>query len=371
MPPDRSGDPFLVLVTDAFGGHGGIAKFNRDLLSSVGRFDDGAPVIALPRVAQLDVSGVPNGMLFDTTGLGGKRRYLQAVSLRVARTPRVRMIVCGHINLLSLALIANLRYRVPIALIVHGIEAWQQPSNPLAAGMLRQVSCVLAVSETTKARLLSWSHLPEERVRVLPNSVDLSAFSPGPKSPELVERYRLAGKKVILTLGRLESKERYKGFDEVLNVMPQLLRADPSIVYVVAGDGNDRARLEAKAASLGISDAVRFTGRVPESEKVPLYRCADVYAMPSRGEGFGIVFLEALACGVPCVGSSADGGREALLDGKLGALVDPDDLNAVAQAILAALARPNAGVPEGLETYSLENFEKRTHAAIRALLERS
>ncbi|RYG81821.1 glycosyltransferase, partial [bacterium] len=285
--------PFMVLLTDAYGGHGGIAKFNRDFLGCLSTFDGGSGVVALPRVAQFEVQGVPDGMVFDTRGLGGKGAYVRTVMRRLVRTPSASMIVCAHINLLPVAVVAKARYRAPLVLVVHGIDAWRPPRNPLAISMLEHVSSVLSVSAVTKERFLGWSRLPEERVQVVPNSVDLSTFGPGPKPSGLVERYRLTGKRVILTLGRLASHDRYKGFDEVLEVLPRILRDVPEAVYLVAGDGPDRARLEAKAKMLEVAHAVRFTGRVEEHEKADTYRCADVFALPSRGEGFGIVLLDA------------------------------------------------------------------------------
>src|SRR6185295_7156824 len=105
----------------------------------------------------------------------------------------------------------------------------------------------------------------------------------------------------------------------------QLISRFPTLKYMIVGDGDDLARLEQKTFSLGLSERVIFAGRISEEEKAAHYCLADAYVMPSRGEGFGIVFLEALACGLPVMGSLADGGREALLDGALGCLVDPSN----------------------------------------------
>ncbi|MEZ5855402.1 MAG: glycosyltransferase [Hyphomicrobiaceae bacterium] len=135
----------------------------------------------------------------------------------------------------------------------------------------------------------------------------------------------VADRQVILTFGRMSADERYKGFDEVIEAMPRLIAQRPDLVYVAAGDGSDRARLEAKAQALGVGDHVKFTGRISESDKADLYRLADAYVMPSSGEGFGFVILEALACGLPVMASTADGTREAVRNGELGLLVDPKD----------------------------------------------
>ena len=108
-----------------------------------------------------------------------------------------------------------------------------------------------------------------------------------------------------------------------------------------------------------MGDLVKFAGFVPESEKVDYYRLADLFALPSRGEGFGIVFLEAMACGVPTMAGKFDGGREALDDGRLGILVDPGSENELWCGIMEGLSRQKGVVPNGLSKYSKEAFTSR------------
>src|SRR4029077_6311655 len=139
--------------------------------------------------------------------------------------------------------------------------------------------------------------------------------------------------------------------DEVMQAMTALLPDYPNLVYLIGGSGPDRPRLEAKATSLGLADRVTFAGRIPEEEKLAHYHLADAYVMPSRGEGFGIVILEAMAAGIPAMASSKDGSREALRDGMCGPVVDPDDSASVAAGIRAVLARPR-GRPKGLDYFS-------------------
>ena len=163
-----------------------------------------------------------------------------------------------------------------------------------------------------------------------------------------------------MTMGRLAPEEKYKGFDEVLDVFPDLKRTHPSVVYMIVGEGGDRPRLEAKTRQLGLQSDVIFAGKVPEAEKVAYFNTADAYVMPSSGEGFGIVLLEAAACGVPIVGSAVDGSREALLGGRLGRLVDPRSKQDLLSAIREALDR--AGPKQRLadvETFGEDRFRER------------
>ena len=202
-----------------------------------------------------------------------------------------------------------------------------------------------------------------EQAFILPNCVDLDTFVPQPRDRALQERYRLGSSKVVLTVGRMASQERYKGFDEVIELLPRLLERFPDLKYLIVGEGDDRERLELKARVLGVSDRVVFAGPIVESEKVAHYNLADVYVMPSTGEGFGIVLIEAAACGVPVVGSSSDGSREALLEGRLGRLVDPKNSSELSEAISAVL-QDNSGRQrnEEINAFGIGAFRARVAA---------
>jgi glycosyltransferase involved in cell wall biosynthesis len=226
---------------------------------------------------------------------------------------------------------------------------------------------VLSVSKFTKQKLCAWSGLDESKISVVPNSFQPGEFSPGERSEELLNRYRLHGKKIILTLARLSTSERYKGIDEVLSVLPELLASTPNLVYMIAGEGSDRARLEQRVHSEGVEQYVRFCGFVKESEKADHYRLADAFVMPGWGEGFGIVYLEALACGIPVVASKLDGSCEAVRDGMLGVTVDPRDRRDLVGGIQRALATKRH-VPEGLDYFGYTRFTERVRKLVEPIL---
>jgi len=133
------------------------------------------------------------------------------------------------------------------------------------------------------------------------------------------------------------------------------------------GDGSDRERLQAKAAKLGVADRSIFAGYVTESEKLDYYRLADVFVMPSRLEGFGYVFLEALAMERPVIASKVDGSREAVMNGKWGLLVDPADPEDLVAAIRSALTAPMVPQRRELDYFSRKSFERRCHDAFDLL----
>ncbi|MCW5553478.1 MAG: glycosyltransferase family 4 protein [Verrucomicrobiae bacterium] len=386
----------FALVTDAFGGHGGIAKFNRDLLTALCTAPKVTRVVALPRLQPGPPEPMPENLEFNTCGVGGKLRYAVAVLRSAIRHSRSSIIICGHINLLPLAFLVRMivrrlapGFRPALALVIHGVDAWQPTRSWLTNRLARQVDVVLAVSEFTRKRFWNWAQPTSARFNILPNCVDLARFTPGPKNPAMQDRYGLRGRTVLLTVARLSAAERYKGFDQVLESLPVLAKQIENLAYLIVGDGDDRERLVAKAKSLGLAvlehgkrgdsaprtsnlplavpsspppaAQVIFTGHIPESEKVDHYRLADAFVMPGWGEGFGIVYLEAMACGVPVLASKLDASQEAVRHGELGVLVNPKKSDELQAGIHAVLQWDRTGLLPGVEYFSHARFVSRCH----------
>jgi asparagine synthase (glutamine-hydrolysing) len=357
----------MVLVTDAYGGFGGIAKFNRDFLASCAAHPQYREVVALPRIIRGPVSeSLPQKLHYVHNAASGKFWYLATFFSALMADRRFDVVLCGHINLLPLAWLASRLSSVPLVLNIHGIEAWQPTKRRLVNKLAGRIDYLVSVSATTRERFLSWARASEIPSFILPNAVDLDRFQLRPKKQELLDLHHLKGKNVIMTLGRLESREAYKGVDEVLEVLPRLLQTIPKLVYLIVGDGSDVPRLKEKARQLGLARSVVFVGPIPESAKVDYYNLADAFVMPGRGEGFGIVYLEAMACGVPVVASILDGSKEALLDGKLGQLVNPNDATSLRMGIIEALAHIK-NVPIDLRLFSSSHFEGRVHKILAAI----
>ena len=302
---------------------------------------------------------VPKNLDFRIKSASGKIRYV-VESARAVMKERFDVVICSHINLLSIASAAAAAQRVPLLLVLYGIEAWKPPRG-FAAKLVKRPDAIVAISEYTKKRFLAWSGVASEKVHVIPCCVDAKRFGIGPKREDLLRKYRLRGRTVMLTVARLAGVERAKGIDEVMESLTDIAREIPNISYLVVGDGHDRERLEEKAISLGVSNRVVFAGFVPEEEKADHYRLADAFVMPGRGEGFGIVYLEALACGLPIVASSLDASSEVVLNSNFGRVVNPDrpqELQAACVDLLGASERERE-VPRELSTFSLSSFKAR------------
>jgi glycosyltransferase involved in cell wall biosynthesis len=196
---------------------------------------------------------------------------------------------------------------------------------------------------------------------LLPPTFDANSFFPGPKPARLLERYGLrVDQPVILTVARLAGAERYKGYDQILEALPVVQRRFPDVRYVLVGQGDDRARIDARIRELGLGDAVTMAGFVSDAELRDHYNLCDVFAMPSKREGFGIVYVESAACGKPALGGNQDGAVDALNGGRFGVLVDPDNVGDIASALNDLLARqyptPLLYHPEQLRTAVIEQF---------------
>jgi len=250
---------------------------------------------------------------------------------------RPELIVTSHVHFAVVAAQLNRWLGLRYWIVAHGVEVWNI-QRPDLRNALHRAERILAVSGYTRDRLLAEQDLDPQRVAILPNTFAAERFRPGPKPPHLLARHQLRPEQpVILTVARLDASQPYKGYDQVLRALPAIQQHLPEVRYLLVGQGSDRPRLEALAAELRLANSVIFAGFVPDGELPDYYNLCDVFAMPSRGEGFGIVYLEALACGKPVLGGNQDGALDALCHGELGALVDPGDVGAIAATLTAIL----------------------------------
>lgn len=354
----------LMPLSDAYGGFGGIAQYNRHILQAMAAMPEVSRVYAAPRLISEAVGEIPDKVEFDAAAATNKLMFVLRVLWRGLFGPRNDLIWCAHINHLPLcALIARLR-STPLVLMIYGLEVWQEPPGLLTRWALRRVTRIASISQFTRdrfARIADIAHLPTD---ILPNAVDLSLYGMAPPAADLTRLHALSGRRVILTIARMPGHPT-KGFDAMLEAMPRVIESVPDVLYLIGGRGEDSDRLQQKAAALGLSDHVIFVGEVPEERKADYYRLANLFAMPSDGDGFGFVFIEALACGTPVLSSTVDGGFEAIMYGALGRSVDPRDGAALAEQLIAGLD-DSKRVPEQLAFYDFPQFEQRVRALIRS-----
>src|SRR5260370_5786508 len=207
----------LCLVTDAFGGRGGIAQYNRDLLSALLATGAFASITVLPRLTP-DPPGARDRLIKQAPARPGRLAYV-ITALRMAMSQRVDLVFCGHLYMAPLAAAIAALKGAKLIVQMHGIEAWPRPSR-LRRAAVESADLVLCVSRYTRAAVLSWAAIAPERVLVIPNTVD-EVFTPG-DGAAIRAALRLEGKRVLLTVGRMESPERYQGHDVVIGTIREL-----------------------------------------------------------------------------------------------------------------------------------------------------
>jgi len=347
-------------MPDSYGGFGGIAQYNRDLLDALAGLSVVDSIVSVTR-NPADTGYVVPAKLTEILQSGSPVLYsLRAI--REALRFHPTLILCGHFNLLPVAVMIKRITGAPIILEAYGIEAWRQDST-VRLSTVNNVDWVISISRFTREQLIGWSGIDPNKIKVIPNAVHLSQYNSSSKPTYLIKRYGLEGKRVLLTIGRLPGNERYKGHDRVINLLNRLSREMPDLLYLIVGDGTDRPRLEELVRRTGNEERVVFAGRIPESEKVDHYNVSDAFAMPSLSEGFGFVFLEAAACGLPVLGGNKDGSRDALLDGAIGVLVDPENSEELFDGLLKIL-KAGRHVPDGLEAFSFNRFSTQVQETV-------
>lgn len=281
---------------------------------------------------------------------------------------RPDLLIVGHVHFGALSGRLCPVLGVPYWVLTYGLEAWSVTKRGLGTA-LRKAAKVVTISRYTAERISRGQGLDPDRIDLLPCTFDPDLFRPRVRNEDLMHRLGIgADQPVILTVARLAGVERDKGYDLVLEALPRIRRAIPEARYVLVGKGPDRPRIEARIRALGLEDAVILAGFVPEEDLPHYYNLCSAFVMPSRNEGFGIVYLEALGCGKPAIGGNRDGARDALLDGELGVLVDPEDAPGLAETVVGVLRGehpreilydPAALRRRVIEAYGPERFRSR------------
>ena len=354
-----------VVLTPGLAGADGIAEVSRLVVRALD--SDGGTAMASPaRVLAAQgapaLGAVPRGTRCSRPGraAGRKLRFLGA-ALRTAIGEPAADVICLHVKLSPVARLVA-RRRARLAIFFHGIEVWR-PLGRLERWAVQGADVLMANSAHTARRFHEANpDLSARPIEVCPLGVDPAGGGAGaPGSPVTSDPF-------VLIVGRLAPSERYKGHDLLIDLWPRVERVVPGARLVVAGDGDDRARLEGRAAGLG--DRVRFLGHVPGERLAALYRECAFFVMPSREEGFGLVFLEAMRAGKACIGGTG-AAAEIIEDGVTGLVVDTAKPAEVEKAVVRLFLEPETRARmgrEGAERLAREFTEAHFRRRFRAIM---
>ncbi len=306
------------------------------------------------------------GREFVFTGSERAKGRFTVTALKAARR-KVKVVLAAHPNLGPLVQAMQvIAPRMKSIICTHGIDVWE-PLGGLRRRALRHANLVLAPSRDTAEHVASEQGVSRERIRVLPWALDPefeALLLPGSK---VALPYEFPTGRIILTVGRWLASERYKGMDTLITALPRLLTQRPDVQLVLAGAGDDRAWLEDLAEQTGVNRHVHFLTGLSYPELAACYSACEIFALPSRGEGFGLVYLEAMACGKPVIGGAHGGAPEIIEDGVTGYLVPHGDPIQLATSIEALLADPALSKEMGARGRHRAEHEFRFNAFARSL----
>lgn len=319
----------LYLVPNLFGSPGGIARHGRLVCQALRDARTELWVLALNdapgEVHAAEASCL--GIEYRTYG-GNRGAFVRDAVRHSTRHPSLVMVEhpnFSHLGWLC-ARLAGARYVV----FGHGIDIWN-PLDRSRRWALRRADRIICVSRFTAERAVQANELRSESMRILYNCLD-------PRFERTVKPASHQQSLSLLTVSRLALADQYKGHQLIIGALPDLLDRFPKVTYHVIGDGDLRPSLEALTVQLGVERAVYFHGVVSDSELAQHYADASVFVMPSRSEGFGFAFLEAMAAGTPAIGGALDAAPEVIIDGETGYIVDPTSVDGVRSRIALLLA---------------------------------
>jgi len=319
------------------------------------------------RILSLDSDGAP-GIEAPARGFGGDQRALGLALWTGQMTHRGTAYVFDLLGPARVQAYLPDAFRAPYLLPLYGIEVWR-PLDWDRRRALAKAAVRFAISAQTLERARPFC--PDlEGTAVVPLALE-EREPAGLADARLLDRL---GSGFLLIAGRMAAGERYKGHDELLAALPGLLAVAPEARLVVAGDGCDRPRLEAKAASLGLGAAVAFTGFVSEATLAELYRRCAAFVMPSTGEGFGLVYLEAMRAGKPVLAARGSAAEEIVRHGETGLLIEPQDREELILALTRLLTEPEAarrmgeaGRERWQREFGIERFRERLEPLLARL----
>jgi phosphatidylinositol alpha-1,6-mannosyltransferase len=360
----------LLLQSTTFGAYGGIPTYNRvvcRVLNELAEPIERRVFIVTDTPCDLDShqSEFPN-LTFSAFSRRRSAFILQVVRLILTR--KIDLLLIGHVNYAPLGLLLRLlRPSLRYGVMVHGVDVWSQLS-PIKRRALEKADFVSSVSEYTKKKVVSVNGVDAERVYILPNALEWQECA----EEAAVAPRALTSATRLLSVCRLSVDEGYKGVDTVIEALPTIVGAVPDVEYFVIGNGTDLERHKLLAQQHSVSDRVHFLGSVDVDTLKANYEACDIFVMPSAGEGFGIVFLEAMRYSKPVVAADSGAVAEVVQDGATGELVPYGNRERLAESLISLCLDPakraqmgNAGYQRLQDNFTFQHFNEKLSAILR------
>lgn len=317
----------LFIYQNAYSQTGGIQAFNKNFISVLENIKEKSFLNNVELLSIYDDSkDISSNLKFTTLD----KNKLSAFTFILQNYKRFDTFIFAHVNLAPLAFLLNiLNSKCKIIFITHGIDVWKK--LPWTTEKIMNKSTILTVSNFSKNELLKYN--PKlNNIVVFPNCIKLQNETKQLKNPYKQNEFN------ILSVTRLTKGEEFKGIDSMIKSLPLLIKFMPNIKYSVIGKGEDIFRLKQIAKSLDVEKYVNFLGFVDDINEY--YQYCDIFALPSKKEGFGIVYLEAYQYKKPVIGCNFGGPTDVIIDGKTGFLCEYDDHSCISKKIKYLFQNP-------------------------------
>lgn len=359
----------LFLALDAYSSIGGIQQFNRRIINALSELTLDQKItsgkVILKGDNEKDLSNIPSNV--KIIGCGSSKLDFVFKSMQAFQDTDILLL--GHVNLLPFAFIAKIiNPKINVKLFVHGVDVWGVNSRKikkLDRSFIKFVDDIASVSSFTAHKMSESFLVSQDKFTIFPNAVD-------PLEQTNVNHGLINKAPILLTVARLSENEKGKHHDSVIKALPMIIQVVPDVKYQIIGDGVLRKELEGLAASLGVSHAVEFKGRVSDEDLAKSYEEASIFVMPSEKEGFGIVFLEAWLRKIPVICGTEDASHEVVSHGVDGFAIHHHDIDSLSEKIIFLLENKNSAINMGkaghqkvLENYLMNNFVKRLNNLLK------
>lgn len=363
----------LTVQSTTFSAYGGIPTYNRlvcRVLNEISNGEECRVLIAMDKNSDIEEPSreFPHLRL---EAFNQNRLALTLKFIRTVLTRRVDLVLLGHVNYAPLGwLLKKLRPQSRYGVMLYGVDAWRRlPWTKRRA--LQRADFLISISDYTKQRAVESNALIADQVFLLPNALESIVAEP----PEAESSAPAGAATILLSVCRLEQNEQYKGVDNVIEILPEVARRVPDVRYVVVGGGTDLERHKHLAGKHGVAGRVHFLGVVSNADLLAGYRDCDVFVMPSAGEGFGFVFLEAMKHGKAIVAANSGGAPEVVEDQVNGRLVEYGNKQELAQALIELCLDPEkrsrlgaAGYQRLQERFTFVHFKQKLTEILAAEL---
>ena len=327
---------------------GGIENFNKTFLKALNVLDN---------ITSISVYDVENKS--DTKNIEYKnfnKKKITASLYLLKNIYKIEKLFVAHLNLLPIVIVSKiLNPKIEVYLSIYGIEVWKK--LPLVYRFFLSKIRILSISTYTTQQFKKFNLLNGDNIFYLPPAIDIKVAN---NFSNVYNDYEFN----ILSVTRLDSSDNYKGVDTILKTLPLLVKKIPNLKYTIIGKGNDQGRLKKLAKDLQVDSYVEFKGFVEYIE--PYYHYCDIFALPSKGEGFGIVYIEAMKYKKPCIASDEGGQTDVVIDNKTGFLCKYDNTQCLEKKIFELYRNKNlkkefgeSGYKHLINNFTFDKFTER------------